>query len=219
MKLISEQLENVVFTKAKDGYYYFGAPFIQVGVVNGNNRIYNYPKVINGINTYIAEKVKTNRALGELNHPPTPDINPKESSHLIVSLKEQMLNESKGICNWIGKAKVLNTPNGLIVQALLGDGVQLGVSTRALGTLKELNGINEVQDDFRLCTAADIVYEPSAPDAFVQGILESKEWVVDRQGSLREIFVENYKKELQSKSNKDIQRNLLSNFRKFLSVL
>lgn len=219
MKLISEQIENVAFTKAKDGYYYFSAPFIQVGIVNGNNRIYNYSKVINGINSYISEKVNTHRALGELNHPPTPDINPKEASHLIVSLKEEMLNESKGICNWLGKAKVLNTPNGLIVQALFGDGVQLGVSTRALGTLKDLDGINEVQDDFRLCTAADIVYEPSAPDAFIQGILESKEWVVDRQGLLREVFVENYKKELKTKSTKDIERNLLTNFRKFLSIL
>ena len=219
MKLISEKLENIAFGKSKDGYYYFSGPFIQAGIVNGNNRIYNYSKVVTGINTYITEKVLTHRALGELNHPLTPEINPKEASHLIVDLKEQIVDRNKGICNWIGKAKVLNPPNGKIVQALLEDGVQLGVSTRALGTLKELNGINEVQSDFKLCTAADIVYEPSAPEAFIQAILEKKEWIIDGQGQYRELFINEYKKQIKKQTYNETKESLLNTFRKFLTIL
>lgn len=219
MKLISERIENVSFIKDKDGYYNFTGPFIQAGVINGNKRIYNYDKIFPGVNRYITEKVKTHRALGELNHPPTPEINPKEVSHMITSLSETMLDSNRGVCNWIGRAKVLDTPNGKIVQALFEAGVQLAVSTRALGSVKYLNGINEVQDDFRLCTAADIVYDPSAPDAFICGILENKEWLVDGQGLLREMFVEEYKKEVKLQSAKKTKEELFLAFRKYLSSL
>jgi len=130
-----------------------------------------------------------------------------------------MLNKSKGECNWIGKARILNTPDGLIVQALLEGGVQLAVSTRALGSVKTINGINEVQNNFKLCTAADIVYEPSAPDAFVNGILENKEWVVDGQGLLREMFIDDYRETIKHQSAKKTKEEMLLQFNKFLSIL
>lgn len=218
MKLITEEIRNVSTKKDKE-YWYISGPFIQAGIVNGNNRRYSIDVVRPEVNRYIQEKVQTHRALGELNHPPTPEINPKEASHLIVSLMEQMVDESRGICNWMGKAKILNTPNGLIAQALLEGGVQLAVSSRALGSLKSVNGINEVQEDFRICTPADIVYEPSAPDAFINGILENKEWVVSGQTEERILFVEHYKKEIQTQPVSVIRRNLLLSFQNFLKVL
>lgn len=221
MKLLVEEINDIRVSKSSNtGKYFITGPFIQAGIVNGNKRVYRYENIISNIRKYITEKVQTSRALGELNHPPTPEINPKEASHLIVSLTENILNESKGICNWEGKAKILNTPNGKIVQALLEDGVKLAVSTRALGSLKTIaNGINEVQSDFRLCTAGDVVYEPSAPDAFVCGVLENKEWVVDGQGLLREMFVEDYKKQLQIKSKTVIRDEMLLKFHEYLSLL
>lgn len=221
MKLLVEQINDVKVSKSgTSGKYFITGPFIQAGIVNGNGRVYRYDYIKPNIDKYITEKVLTNRALGELNHPTTPEINPKEASHLIISLTENVLCESKGVCNWEGKAKILNTPNGKIVQALLEDNVRLAISTRALGSLKTIdNGINEVQSDFRLCTAGDVVYEPSAPDAFVCGILENKEWVVDGQGLLREMFVENYKKELNTKSAAKIKEEMLLKFITYISKL
>ena len=122
------------------------------------------------VNRYVEENVKTKRAYGELGHPEGPTVNLDRVSHMIVSLKEDG-------SNYIGKAKVMDTPMGRIVKELISEGAQLGVSSRGLGSLKERGGINEVQDDFMLATAADIVADPSAPDAFVQGIMEGKEWV------------------------------------------
>ena len=218
MKLLREKVESVGFHK-KEGRYYIEAPFIQAGVINGNKRIYRYDFIKPEIDRYINEKIIKNRALGELNHPTTPEINPKEASHMITSLKEEIVDIGKGVVNWNGKAKILSTPNGKIVSSLLEDGVVLGVSTRALGSTRAISGINEVQNDFILCTAADIVYDPSAPDAFVQAILENKEWVVKGQGEKREIFVESWKKELQKESAKIAQYKLLANFQKFLSII
>lgn len=218
MLLITEDIKDTV-TKKQQEYWYISGPFIQAGIVNGNKRRYAYDIVQPEINTYIKEKVETHRALGEFNHPLTPEINPKEASHKIVSLVETMLDENRGICNWMGKAKVLNTPNGLIAQALLEGGVQLAVSSRALGSLKQVNGINEVQGDFKICTPADIVYEPSAPDAFVNGILENKEWVIKEQSPERILFVENVKKDLRTQTLPVIKRNLLLTFQNFLRTL
>lgn len=218
MQLLREKVESANFQK-KDGRYYIEAPFIQAGVINGNKRIYRYDFIKPEIDRYINEKILKNRALGELNHPTTPEINPKEVSHLIVSLTEEIVDIAKGEVNWNGKAKILSTPNGKIVSALLEDGVVLGVSTRALGSTRSISGINEVQNDFILCTAADIVYDPSAPDAFARGILENKEWVVAGQGEKRELFVESWKKELNRDSAKVSQYKLLSNFQKFLSLI
>ena len=218
MHLLREKIESVGFKK-KEGRYYIEAPFIQAGVVNGNNRIYRYDFIKPEIDRYINEKISKNRAIGELNHPTSPEINPKEASHLITSLQEEVVDHGRGIVNWNGKAKILSTPNGKIVSALLEDGVVLGVSTRALGSTKAISGINEVQNDFILCTAADIVYDPSAPDAFARGILENKEWVVAGQGKNRELFVETWKKELHKDSAKVSQYKLLANFQKFLTVL
>lgn len=218
MMLLREKVESVGFKKT-EGRYYIEAPFIQAGVINGNNRIYRYDLIRPEINRYIQEKILKNRALGELNHPPTPEINPKEASHIIQSLVEEVVDADRGIVNWKGKAKILSTPNGKIVSALLDDDVVLGVSTRALGSVKPLNGINEVQNDFVLCTAADIVYDPSAPDAFATSIVEQKDWVVVDQGRGRELFVEQIRKELKRDSAKVSQTKLLSNFNKFLSIL
>lgn len=218
MKLLIEKVESATFQK-KEGRYYIEAPFIQAGVINGNNRIYRYDFIKPEIERYVTEKISKNRALGELNHPTTPEINPKEVSHLIVSLTEEYIDIDRGIVNWNGKAKVLNTPNGKIVSSLLEDGVVLGVSTRALGSTKALNGINEVQNDFVLCTAADIVYDPSAPDAFARGILEKKEWVYEGQPKQRQLFVESWDKELHTVSAKTAQYKLLANFQKFLSII
>lgn len=218
MQLLREKVESANFQK-KDGRYYIEAPFIQAGVINGNKRIYRYDFIKPEIDRYINEKIIKNRALGELNHPTSPEINPKEVSHLIVSLKEEVVDIGRGVVNWNGKAKILSTPNGKIVSALLEDGVVLGVSTRALGSTRDISGINEVQNDFILCTAADIVYDPSAPDAFARGILENKEWVVAGQGKKREIFIESWKKELQRDSAKVAQYKLLSNFQKFLTII
>lgn len=218
MKLLMEDIKDTSIKKVGE-FYYISGPFIQVGIVNGNNRRYSYPIAKPEVERYIKEKIDTSRALGELNHPPTPEINPKEASHLILSLTEQMIDVDKGMYNWNGKARILNTPNGKVAQALIEGGVQLAVSSRALGSLKEINGINEVQDDFKICTPADIVYEPSAPDAFVQAILENKEWVVSGQGQIREVLVDNIKKELKTKPLYTIKKNLLINFSKFLSNL
>lgn len=218
MKLIVEQLRDVSFNQ-ENKFHYLVGPFIQTGIVNANKRKYIYENVKNPIDEYIQTKVKKNRALGEFNHPPTPVIDMKKASHLIVELREEMLDKSKGECNWIGKARILNTPDGLIVQALLEGGVQLAVSTRALGSVKTINGINEVQNNFKLCTAADIVYEPSAPDAFVNGILENKEWVVDGQGLLREMFIDDYRETIKHQSAKKTKEEMLLQFNKFLSIL
>ncbi len=217
LRLITEEIKNV--KTEKNDFWYITGPFIQSGIVNGNNRIYPYSIAKPEVERYIVERIKTHRALGELNHPPTPEINPKEASHIVISLDEKIIDLERGICNWVGKARILNTPNGKIAQALLEGGVQLAVSSRALGSLKEIGGINEVQSDFRLCTPADIVFEPSAPDAFVSGILENKAWVVDGQGFLREQLVETYKKELNAQSASHIKKNMIKHFHRFLSTL
>lgn len=218
MRLITEEIKSASVTKEKN-FWYITGPFIQSGIVNGNNRIYPYAITKPAVDKYIEEKVKTRRAVGELNHPPTPEIDFKNASHVILSLTEDMIDIDKGICNWNGKARILKTPNGLIVEALLEGGVQIAVSSRALGSIKELNGINEVQEDFRICTPADIVYEPSAPNAFVEGILENKEWIMNKQGLLREKFVHEYKKQLKVKTAKEIQIESYQKFQKFLSLL
>ena len=217
MQLLQEKIESVGFNK-KEGRYYIEAPFIQAGVVNGNKRIYRYDYIKPEIDRYITERVEKNRAIGELNHPTTPEINPKEASHLIISLTEEILDETKGVVNWHGKAKILSTLNGRIVQALLEDGVVLGVSTRALGSVKPLEGINEVQNDFTLCTAADIVYDPSAPDAFAQGILEQKNWIFEGQPEARQRFIEKWQKDLNKDTAKISESKLLANFQRLLKL-
>jgi hypothetical protein len=157
------------------------------------------------------EIIDAKRALGELGHPANPSINLDKVSHLITSLKMEGNN------NVVGRAKILETPMGIIARNLIENGVQLGVSTRGLGSLKEKNGVNEVQDDFHLATV-DIVADPSAPDAFVQGIYESAEWVCEN-GVWKTIDIEKAQKTLRETSKANLQETKLKMFEAFLSKL
>ena len=174
MKLITEVTEDIQYiSEEKNGKrnLYIEGVFLQSNLTNRNNR--TYPKEImrKEVDRYRTEQIDKKRAMGELGHPDGPTLNLDRVSHMITSLKESG-------DNWIGKAKILDTPMGNIVKNLMDEGAQLGVSSRGLGSIKEKNGINEVQDDFILSTAADIVADPSAPDAFVRGIMENKEWMM-----------------------------------------
>ena len=175
MRLIKEFNEEIRYLteESKDPKkpnVFIEGVFLQSDLKNKNGRIYPKEIMQREVNRYVEENVKTKRAYGELGHPEGPTVNLDRVSHMIVSLKEDG-------SNYIGKAKVMDTPMGRIVKELISEGAQLGVSSRGLGSLKERGGINEVQDVFMLATAADIVADPSAPDAFVQGIMEGKEWV------------------------------------------
>jgi hypothetical protein len=173
MKLITEEIESVeIITEEKNGKQtlYIQGPFLQAEVTNRNGRCYPMDVLAREVNKYNETFIKQGRALGELGHPDGPTVNLDRVSHMITSLK------SEGN-NFVGKAKILDTPMGNIAKSLLGEGVKLGVSSRGIGSLVERNGIKYIGDDFMLATAADIVADPSAPDAFVQGIMEGKEWV------------------------------------------
>ena len=175
MRLIKEFNESINYLvedskDPKKPNVFIEGVFLQSDLKNKNGRIYPREIMQREVNRYVEESVNTKRAYGELGHPDGPTVNLDRVSHMIVSLKEDGNN-------WIGKAKVMDTPMGRIVKELISEGAQLSVSSRGLGSLKEKGGINEVQDDFMLATAADIVADPSAPDAFVQGIMEGKEWV------------------------------------------
>ncbi len=177
MKLLREiSHENNVelITEETDGQktYYIEGIFLQADVKNRNGRLYPYEIMKNQVNEYIEKYVNDNRALGELGHPPNPSVNYDKVSHKIISLQEN----SK---NFIGRAKIMNTPQGKIVKTLMDEGVKMGASSRALGSLKEVNGVKIVQEDFHLITAADIVSDPSAPDAFVTNLMEDKDWIWD----------------------------------------
>ena len=172
MKLMTDLSECVQYLTEGTGEsksHYITGIFAQADTKNRNGRVYPVKVLDREVNRYVTEMVKTKRALGELNHPNSPTVNPERACHIITELKRDGTN-------FIGKAKILDTPVGRIVKTLLDEGVSIGVSTRGLGSLKERNGYNEVQDDFRM-TAIDTVADPSAPDAFVTGIMESKEWV------------------------------------------
>jgi hypothetical protein len=175
MKLIREEIEDVkVFiAEGKNGKksLYIEGVFLQGNIKNRNGRMYPMETLRREVGRYNESYVNSGRALGELGHPDGPTVNLDRVSHKIISLKE---NGS----NFIGKAKILSTPMGKIAESLLPEGVKLGVSSRGIGSLKQNNeGVNIVADDFMLATAADIVADPSAPDAFVEGIMEGKEWV------------------------------------------
>lgn len=223
MKLLMEEIENIDIVKptTKSSCYKVMGNFIQSGIINGNKRLYPYKNIYQNVENYITEMVCKNRAVGELTHPKTPEINLKDVSHKITSLVPEMISESRGICNWKGVATILNTPNGKIVSALLAEDVQLGFSTRALGSvvLYEHKGYKEVQNDFDLKTAADIVYNQSAPDAFLTALMESKEWIYDEQGILREMIAEDIKNEIKTKSSKHVNANVLNYFQKYLQSL
>ena len=181
MKLIREEIESVqVLTEESNGKktFHIQGPFLQGDIKNRNGRIYESRILAKEVNRYNEQYVSKNRAMGELGHPDGPTVNLDRVSHKITSLKQEG-------SNFIGKAKILETPMGRIAGALLNDGVTLGVSSRGMGSLVNRNCVNYVGEDFMLATAADIVADPSAPDAFVQGIMEGKEWVWDN-GLLKE---------------------------------
>lgn len=178
---------------------------------NRNGRVYPREVLSREVDRYNQNYVQKNRAFGELGHPDSPTINLDRVSHMITSLKPDGNN-------FIGKAKILDTPNGRIVKSLLDGGASLGVSTRGVGSLKETSGYKLVQDDFHLATAADIVADPSAPDAFVQGIMEGKEWILDNTG-WKEIDYDMAKKQLQEASRADIEAVSLRVFENFMSKL
>ena len=204
MKLIREEIESVeIITEANaDGVksLYISGPFLQAEVVNRNGRKYPGHVMEREVARYMKEAVSKGRAVGELGHPAGPQINLDRISHKIVDLRKEGNN-------YIGKATILNPPAGQIARGLIEDGVQLGVSSRGMGSLKPRNGINEVQDDFYLATAADIVHDPSAPDAFVNGIMEGVEWVWDN-GLLKAQQLESYKAQV-NKASKSVDKRKL----------
>ena len=214
MKLISETIEEVkVLTEEKGGVksLYISGPFLVAEKKNRNGRMYKTETLVKEVDRYNEEYVKKNRAFGELGHPDSPSINLDRVSHLITSLKQEG-NQ------WIGKAKILETPMGKIAKSLMEGGATLGVSSRGMGSLKNENGVNVVQDDYYLATAADIVADPSAPGAFVQGIMEGKEWVWDN-GKVKEVDVNEYYTQIKTAKQKQIDEISLKIFENFLSKL
>ena len=216
MKLIREEIESVEFlVEQKNGKksMYIEGVFLQGNIKNRNGRMYPMETLRREVGRYNENHVQSGRALGELGHPAGPPVNLDRVSHKIVSLKE---NGS----NFIGKAKILGTPMGKIAASLVEEGVKLGVSSRGVGSLKQTReGVNIVGDDFMLATAADIVADPSAPDAFVEGIMEGKDWVWDG-GILREKFAEKTYKQVNTlTTQKKLDEQKLNLFNDFLSNL
>lgn len=216
MRLIREVTEKVNLVtelhESKGKEYFIEGVFLQSELKNRNGRMYPESVMDKEVARYMKEQVENNRAYGELGHPDNPSINLDRVSHLIVSLQKEGTN-------YIGKAKILETPMGQIARGLLDGGANLGVSSRALGSLKvNEDGIQVVQDDFMLSTAADIVADPSAPDAFVRGIMESKEWVfVD--GKFVEKHVEEVNSFIKKTSSKNLQEAKIKAFHYFLSKI
>lgn len=215
MKLIAEFNETIspVITEAKNGQkeYFIEGVFMQSDIKNRNGRV--YPKAImeKEVNRYKKEFVEKDRAFGELGHPEGPTINLDKVSHLIQSLEL----EGK---NYVGKAKVLSTPNGEIVKALINDGAKLGVSSRGLGSLEQKGDAQYVKNDFQLATAGDIVADPSAPEAFVEGIMEGVEWVY-QNGILTQLQVEDMQKELRSARSNQLEETKLNLWKRFVESL
>ena len=217
MKLIREEIESVKFlvetTKSGKKSLYIEGVFLQGEIKNRNGRMYPMETLRREVNRYNESYIQAGRALGELGHPDGPTVNLDRVSHKIVSLKESG-------SNFVGKAKILNTPMGKIASSLIDEGVKLGVSSRGIGSLKMTReGINIVGDDFMLATAADIVADPSAPDAFVEGIMEGKEWIWDG-GILREKYAEQTKRRINTLvDQKILEEHKLNLFNDFLSNL
>lgn len=214
MKLIKETVEAVKYiTEEKNGKktLYIQGPFLVGEDVNRNKRSYPMSILEKEVNRYKDEYISKNRAFGELGHPENPSINLDRVSHMIVGL-------TKEGTRFIGKAKILETPMGKIAQNLIEGGASLGVSSRGMGSLKEVNGVNVVQDDYYLATAADIVADPSAPGAFVQGIMEGKEWVWNN-GVVQEMDVNAYYNQIKTAKQKQVDEISLKIFENFLSKL
>jgi hypothetical protein len=214
MKLITESIEDIqILEEESNGkkILHIEGVFLQGDIKNRNGRVYPFGVLEREVGRYNEQYVNVGRALGELGHPDGPTVNLDRVSHKIVSLKAEG-------SNFIGKAQILNTPMGNIAKSLLESGVKLGVSSRGLGSIEEKNGANYVRDDFMLATAADIVADPSAPDAFVNGIMEGKEWVWEN-GIIKEVNVAKYHKYISESTRKNIEERSLKAFNHFLQSL
>ena len=216
MKLITEMFDDVKYLteKTENGKknLYIEGIFLVGDAVNKNNRMYKMDTLRNEVNRYTEEFIKTNRALGELGHPDTPTLNLERVSHKIVSLKEDGNT-------FYGKALILETPYGNIVRNFIDNGVNLGVSSRAMGSVSMTReGYNLVQDDLRLATAADIVADPSAPGAFVNGIMENKEWLFV-EGRYVEMNIDHAKRQIKQASKQQLESVALKLFENFIRKL
>ena len=216
MKLISEEAQDIEFlTEEKKGggkNYFIEGVFMQAETKNRNGRVYPKAVLQKEAKSYSDSFIKTKRAFGELGHPDGPTVNLERVSHMIEEL-EEVDN------NFMGRAKILDTPYGKIVKNLIDEGARLGVSSRGMGSLKPAkDGIQEVQGDFYLATAADIVADPSAPDAFVAGIMEGKEWIWDN-GIIKEAEIQAIKEKVEQSSRKDREQTLVSAFEDFITKL
>ena len=214
MKLITETIEDVkLVTEEKNGkkLLYIEGVFLQSELKNRNGRKYPFSVLEREVKRYNEEYIQSKRALGELGHPDGPTINLDRVSHRITNLRAEGNN-------FIGKAQILDTPMGNIAKNLLGEGVQLGVSSRGMGSIQKVEDCNVVADDFMLTTAADIVADPSAPDAFVNGIMEGKEWVWCN-GILKETEVAKYKGIMDASSRQELEEKTLKVFEDFLGKL
>ena len=214
MRLIAEELTEVKFlTEEKEGKknYFIEGIFLQSEIANKNGRMYPFKTLQREVAKYDENFIRAGRALGELGHPEGPSINLDRVSHKIERLSEDGNN-------FIGRAKILDTPNGKIAKSLLDEGVRLGVSSRGMGSLKKESACNVVQDDFMLATASDIVADPSAPDAFVDGIMEGKEWIWDN-GIRKESAIAEIKKEIDQATLRNLKERKISAFDKFLRSL
>ena len=214
MKLIKELVESVSYiTEEADGKktMFIEGPFLVYDQKNRNGRLYEKHVLGKEVNRYMEDYVNKNRAFGELGHPETPTINLERVSHLITHLHDNGQH-------WVGRAKILETPMGNIAKNLIDGGAQLGVSSRGMGSLVNKNGVNVVQPDFHLATAADIVADPSAPGAFVQGIMEGKEWMLVNN-VWTEVHLQEAKQEIVKASKKDIEKVSLRIFENFIRKL
>ena len=215
MKLIREEIETakVTITEGKNGKknHFIEGVFLQGEIKNRNGRMYPISTLQREAVNYNKKYIEKGRALGELGHPDGPTINLDRVAHLITSLKQEGNN-------YVGKARLLDTPMGNIAKNLIDEGVKLGVSSRGLGTIRERDGVKVVMDDFMLATAADIVADPSAPDAFVNGIMEGKEWIYNN-GSVQEQKVEQIKKRIDNAALNQMEEVKLSAFSQYLQGL
>ena len=214
MKLITEEINNAEYiVEEKNGKkdYKIRGVFLQSDIKNRNGRVYPYETLMKEVNRYTNEFISKNRAFGELGHPDGPTVNLERVSHMIKELKI----DGK---NFIGEAKIMDTPYGKIVKNLINEGAQLGVSSRGMGSLKRDGDKNVVGDDFYLATAADIVADPSAPEAFVEGIMENKEWVWDN-GIIKERDIEQYKEEIKRAERSFLAEKKAEVFKSFIEKL
>tara|TARA_B110000211_G_scaffold221258_1_gene268667 strand:+ start:1109 stop:1753 length:645 start_codon:yes stop_codon:yes gene_type:complete len=214
MKLISEEVTNAEYLiEEKNGKkeYKIRGVFLQSNVKNRNGRVYPREILVREVNRYTKEFINKNRAFGELGHPDGPTVNLERVCHMVKSLTPDG-------DNFIGEAKIMDTPYGKIVKGLIDEGAQLGVSSRGMGSVVERNGVNYVKDDFYLATAADIVADPSAPDAFVEGIMESKEWIWEN-GILKEKEIEAWKNQVRMARQRSLEEVKIKVFESFLKKL